>query len=92
MLALPLTLDQPSVAAHLVRLGVAKALAMDARSTEQIQMALDTLLRDNRYRQAAGRIQSQLLALHGLDRAADIIEARLSISGPPTCNIPLTTT
>jgi zeaxanthin glucosyltransferase len=92
MLALPLTLDQPSVAAHLVRLGVAQALAVDTRSTEQIEAALGKLLRDKRYRETARRIQSQLLALHGLDRAADIIEARLSISGPPTCHIPLTTT
>jgi UDP:flavonoid glycosyltransferase YjiC (YdhE family) len=82
MLALPLTLDQPLVAAHLVRLGVAEALSTDNRSVEQIQTALLKIRRDTRYREAAQQLQKELLALQGSDHAAEIIEARLSMSAP----------
>ncbi len=87
MLALPLTLDQPAVAAHLVRLGAAEALPVNTRSASQIEAALLKLQHDSGYRDAARYLQARLLCLHGLNRAADIIEARLSTtvsrSAPP---------
>jgi zeaxanthin glucosyltransferase len=78
MLALPLALDQPAVAAHLVRLGAAEALSTETRSAPEIHAALLRLLRESRYSEAARRLQNQLVCLNGLDRAADIIETRLS--------------
>lgn len=77
MLALPLALDQPAVAAQLVRLGAAEALSTDTRSAEQIHAALLKLLHDTRYTEAARSLQSQLIQLHGLDLATRIIESRL---------------
>jgi MGT family glycosyltransferase len=78
MLALPITLDQPAVAAHIERLGAAVVLTGNQCSCEQIRLALSKLLTDPRYRQAAERLQTQLKSLHGTSRAANIIEAGLA--------------
>jgi MGT family glycosyltransferase len=78
MLALPLTLDQPAIAAHLARLGVAEVLSTENRSAQQICAALVKVQKDTRYRDAAQKLQTQIRSLGGLDRAADIIEEALA--------------
>lgn len=78
LLALPMTLDQPAVAARLAALGVAEVLSAENRSTEQIRTALLKVQNDPAYRNAARKLQSQMRSLHGLERAADIIEEALS--------------
>jgi MGT family glycosyltransferase len=78
MLALPLTLDQPAVATCLARLGVAEVLSTKSRSAQQIRAALVKVQKDSRYRDAARKLQTQICCLHGLDRAADIIEEALA--------------
>jgi MGT family glycosyltransferase len=97
MLALPFTLDQPAVAAQLVRLGAAEALSTHARSAEEIQVALLRLRSDPRYSDAARCLQNQLARLNGLARAAHIIEAHLpsaraTAAAEPAFDIELTTT
>jgi MGT family glycosyltransferase len=74
MLGLPVTLDQPAVAAHIARLGAAEVLAPCQCSSENIRLALVKLLTDSSYRQAATAIQDQLRLLHGTSHAAGIIE------------------
>jgi zeaxanthin glucosyltransferase len=78
LLALPMALDQPAVAARLAALGVAEVLPAENRSTEQIRIALLKLQNDPSYRNAAQKLQSQMQSLRGLERAADIIEEALS--------------
>lgn len=78
MLALPLALDQPAVAAHLERLGVAEVLSPSQRSVEEIRKALLKLTTDTRYREAAEVVQAQLESLHGTAQAASIIEEALA--------------
>ncbi len=77
MVALPITLDQPAVAARLLTLGVAEVLPMRNRSAEEIRDALMKVHRNPRYRDAAQKLASQLQTLRGLEHAADIIESRL---------------
>jgi UDP:flavonoid glycosyltransferase YjiC (YdhE family) len=78
LLALPMALDQPAVAARLAALGVAAVLPAENRSTEQLRTALLKVLNDPSYRNAAQKLHSQIQSLHGLERAADIIEEALS--------------
>ena len=78
MLALPITLDQPAVAACLARLGVAEILSTKSRSSQQIRAALAKVQKDSRYSDAALKLQAQIRSLHGLDRAADIIEEAIA--------------
>lgn len=83
MLALPLTLDQPAVAARLAKLGVAEVLSTENRSAPQIRMAIRKLRKDSRYREAARKLQTQMHTLHGADRAADIMEEAISRQNGP---------
>ena len=78
LLALPMALDQPAVAARLAALGVAEVLSVENRSTEQLRTALLKVQNDPAYRNAAQKLQSQMQTLRGLERAADIIEEALS--------------
>lgn len=78
MLALPVTLDQPAVAAHIARLGAAEVLTPNQCSSEKIRLALVKLLTDSSYRSAAEAIQEQLRSLHGASHAAGIIEEQMA--------------
>jgi zeaxanthin glucosyltransferase len=97
MLALPIALDQPVVAARLARLGAAAVLSTKDRSAKEIRAALVKLQKDPRYLDAARKLQTQLRSLGGLDRAADIIEATLAKHGVGSVkqgtldDVPLTT-
>ena len=70
LLALPMALDQPAVAARLAALGVAEVLRVENRSTEQLRAALLKVQNDPSYRDAAQKLQSQMQSLRGLERAA----------------------
>ena len=78
MLALPITLDQPAIAAHLARLGVAEVLSTENRSAQQIRTALIKMQKDSRYLDAARNLQTEIRSLCGPARAADIIEEALA--------------
>lgn len=78
MLALPVALDQPAVATHLERLGVAEVLPPQQRSADEIRQGLLKLRTDSRYREAAKAIQTQLQSLRGAAQAASIIEEALA--------------
>jgi zeaxanthin glucosyltransferase len=78
LLALPMTLDQPAVAARLAALGVAVVLPAKIRSAEQIRTAMLKVHNDPSYWNAAQKLQSEMQSLRGLERAADIIEEALS--------------
>jgi len=77
MLALPLALDQPAVAAHLDRLGVAEVISPQQRSAPEIRRALCKLRTEKCYRDAAKIIQTELQSIHGVVQAASIVEKEL---------------
>jgi MGT family glycosyltransferase len=77
MVAIPLAHDQPAVAARLKRLGIAEVLPVMRLSAETIRKAVTRVLNDPTYRNAAVRMQAELRSLHGLQRAADVIEDAL---------------
>jgi MGT family glycosyltransferase len=78
MLALPVALDQPAVAACLERLGVAEVLSPQHRSADEIREALLKLRTEKRYRDGAMAMQVQLQSLHGSAQAASIMEEALA--------------
>lgn len=97
MLALPITLDQPAVAARLARLGVAEVLSTESHSAQQIRAALIKVRGSSHYRDTARKLQTQICSLCGLDCAADIIEGALakclvsSVNQTTLDYVPLTT-
>jgi MGT family glycosyltransferase len=77
MVAIPLAHDQPAIAARLTRLGIAEVLPVMRLSARKIHRAVTRVLNDPRYRDAAVEMQTMLQSLHGLQRAADVIEEEL---------------
>jgi MGT family glycosyltransferase len=77
MIAIPLALDQPAIAARLARLGIAEVLPVMRLSSRTIRTAVIRLLYDPGYREAALQMQTKLRSLQGLERAVDIIERAL---------------
>jgi len=81
MLAIPLALDQPAVAAQLERVGVAEVLSPQHRSVDEIREAILKLVTENHYREAAKAMQNQLQSLEGVALAASIVEEALANHG-----------
>jgi len=81
MVAIPITNDQPGVAARVAytRTGVVlevKKLTSKA-GAEKLRDAIETVLTDPSYRENAQRIQQSIASTNGLDKAADIIDRTL---------------
>ncbi len=77
MVAIPLAHDQPAIAARLARLGIAEVLPVMRLSARKIHRAVTRVLNDPSYRDAAVKMQAELHSLHGLQRAAEVIEESL---------------
>jgi zeaxanthin glucosyltransferase len=77
MVAIPLAHDQPAIAARLARRGIAEVLPVMRLSAKKIRRAVTKILYDPGYRDAAVMLQTELNSLHGLERAADVIEEAL---------------
>jgi len=77
ILAIPIAYDQPAVADRLAWLGVSEVLPLDGLATKQIRIALERLLNNESYRNAAVDLQGRIRNACGLRRAADLIEAAL---------------
>ncbi|ODS59370.1 MAG: hypothetical protein ABS36_00050 [Acidobacteria bacterium SCN 69-37] len=74
LVAVPITDDQPGVAARIRRARVGRVVPLRRLTVDRLTAAVDALLSDRRYREAAGRVRAHIAAANGLTRAADIIE------------------
>jgi len=77
MIAIPITHDQPALAARLAWLHVAEVIPEAKLSAESLRPAVLRVLNDSSYRDAAREIQDKVQAVHGLERAVEVIERRL---------------
>lgn len=84
MLALPLTHDQPGVAARIAHCGAGLRLHPWQRNTARIAAAVRTLLDDPGYRQAARRFAAQARTWEGAAGAIDRVEALFTAPRPAT--------
>jgi len=78
MVALPVTNDQPGVAARLERLGVAEVVSRAALEPAVLRRAIHRVMVEPSYRQAAWAARAQLARRPGAAIAADIIERVLA--------------
>ncbi len=84
MVALPVTNDQPGVAARLARLGVAEVVTRAAFEPAVLRRAIRRVLVEPSYRRAAQAVRAELARVPGIARAADIVEAALVTPGQVT--------
>lgn len=77
IVAIPITYDQPAVAARLERKKAAIVLPIRRLSARRIRAAVTKLLHDTSYGDAARDLQAKLQALRGSEYAANVIEKAL---------------
>lgn len=77
MIAIPLAHDQPAIARRLARLHLALVLPVMRLSAEKIRIAVAKIMSDPSFHDEAAKMQVKLQSLHGLERAAGIIEEAL---------------
>ena len=74
MIAVPITFDQPGVAARLVRAGAGRMIPIRDLTAEGLRAEILEVLTNAKYSTAAKLLQKQSFAQTGVRQAADIIE------------------
>ena len=77
MVALPITNDQPGVAARIAFTGCGEVLSIKKLKVEKLRSTISKVLSDPTYRQNAKKMQQNIQQHRGAQGAADLIEAAL---------------
>jgi zeaxanthin glucosyltransferase len=78
MVAIPITNDQPGVAARIAWIGAGEIVPLKKLTAARLQTALRLVLTKESYRQNALRLKRSISEAGGVSRAADIIELAIS--------------
>ncbi|MEO0014797.1 MAG: hypothetical protein RLZZ535_3186, partial [Cyanobacteriota bacterium] len=78
MVAIPITNDQPGVAARIAWTGTGEVVPLKKVTVKKLQQAIKQVLTDNVYRQKALKLQAAMQQSGGTSKAADIIEQVVS--------------
>jgi zeaxanthin glucosyltransferase len=82
MVAIPVTNDQPGVAARIAWTGAGEIVPLKKLTADRLKQSLGKVLREASYRQNAQRLQQSIAQAGGAQRAADIIEQAISTRQP----------
>ena len=82
MVAIPVTNDQPAVAARIAYTGTGVVVPYRRLDVPRLRHAVGRVLGDARYRERARDLQSAITRARGLDRASEIIEASFRATRP----------
>ena len=74
MVVLPVAYDQPGVGTRIEWSRVGRSIPIGQLTVDRLRNAVRTVLGDPAYRERAGRFQSSIEAVDGLNQAADLIE------------------
>lgn len=74
MVAIPMTHDQPAIAARLARTGAGVVLTPKEASAKRIRQAVTRVLKDTRHREAAQTLRRAIIDAGGVERGADIVD------------------
>ncbi len=77
--AIPVTHDQPGVAARIANRKTGVVTSLDKLTAAHLSELVSEILEDSSYRIKARRIQEAIARSHGLSRAADVIEQALQL-------------
>src|SRR5262249_3155720 len=78
-IAIPVTYDQPGVAARIAHNRTGLVTSLDKLTAERLAFHLNEVLTDPIYRENAGKLQKAIAEANGLSVAADLIEESLGI-------------
>ncbi|MDJ0796121.1 MAG: glycosyltransferase [Calothrix sp. MO_167.B12] len=82
MVAIPITNDQPGVAARIAWTGTGEVVPLGKVSVKRLQKAIRQVFTEDSYKQNALRLQEAIRRSGGVSRAADIIE-QVARTGKP---------
>jgi UDP:flavonoid glycosyltransferase YjiC (YdhE family) len=82
MVVLPVTYDQPGVGARVEWAGAGLTIPVGRVTVDRLRAAVRTVLGDPSYRARAGRLRSEIGAIDGPGRAAEVIESALGEESP----------
>ncbi|NEP22760.1 glycosyltransferase [Moorena sp. SIO3I6] len=82
MVAIPITNDQPGVAARIAWTGTGEVIPLKKLSVEKLQKAIKLVLTEDSYKKNALRLQEAIKLAGGVSRAADIIEQVVATGKP----------
>jgi UDP:flavonoid glycosyltransferase YjiC (YdhE family) len=82
LVAIPITNDQPGIAARIAWSGVGEFLNLKQLSAQKLQQTINQVLSTASYRENAQRLQSQIHSAGGVDKAVDIIEQAFTTKQP----------
>lgn len=85
MVAIPITNDQPGVAARIAWTGTGEVVALKQANVEKLRQVIKQVLTEDSYQQNALKLQQAMQKTGGVSRAADIIEQAIS-TGKPVLN------
>lgn len=80
MVALPITHDQPAIAARVARSGTGEMIPMRKATPRSLRAFVQRILQDDSYRTRARALQQSVQSAGGVERAAIIIEDALNAS------------
>jgi zeaxanthin glucosyltransferase len=78
-LAIPITYDQPGVAARIAHKQTGVVTALDKLTADHLAFLLNEVLTDNTYRENARKLQKAIAEANGLSVVADLIEESLGV-------------
>jgi UDP:flavonoid glycosyltransferase YjiC (YdhE family) len=84
MVAIPITDDQPGVAARIVWTGTGELITLTQLNVSTLKKAIERLLTQKSYKQNAVRLQEAMRKTRGVSRAADLVEQAVSTKNPLT--------
>jgi len=82
MVAIPITNDQPGVAARIAWTGTGEVVPLARLSVPRLQDAIERVLTEESYKKNASRLQEAIARAGGVRRAADIVEQAISTGKP----------
>ena len=82
MVAIPITNDQPGVAARIAWTGTGKVVPLEEVSVENIRRAIEQIIRKDSYKNNALKLQESIKQAGGVTKAADIIEQAIATGKP----------
>ena len=85
MVAIPITTDQPGMAARVATVGAGEVVPLKQLSVDRLRVAIGKVLENPRYRESAAKMQVAIDQAGGARFAADLVE-QLIQTGQPVLN------
>ncbi len=87
MVAIPITNDQPGVAARIAWTGAGEVVPLASLSVPKLRAAIQRVLTEDSYKNNASKLQEAIARAGGARRAADIVEKAISTGKPVLAQI-----